>query len=115
MSLGIWENTISSRLNQCIMCFKNDYGFYHKRIWKDKIPAKIKIFLWLLSCNALVTKDNLQKRNWLGDPSCAFCDCPESISHLFFQWPVACVIWAIIAKCFGANNIPTNIEQLALV
>jgi len=69
---------------------KNDCGFSHKRIWKGKIPAKIKIFLWLLSCNALLTKDNLQKRKWMGDPSCAFCDCLESISHLFSSvlWPV---------------------------
>jgi hypothetical protein len=35
----------------------------------------------------------------------------ESISHLFFQCPVARVVWSIIAKCFGANNIPTNLEQ----
>jgi len=63
---------------------KNDCGFFHKRIWKGKIPAKIKIFLWLMSCGAILTKDNLRKRNWQGDPSCVFCDCVETISHLFF-------------------------------
>lgn len=41
---------------------KNDCGFFHKRIWKGKIPAKIKIFLWLMSCGAILTKDNLHKR-----------------------------------------------------
>ena len=46
---------------------KNDCGFYHKRIWRGKIRAKIKIFLWLLSCNALLTKDNLRnkKTGWV--------------------------------------------------
>lgn len=90
---------------------KNDNGVSHKRIWKGKTPAKIKILLWLMSSNAILTKDNLLKRNWQGDPKCAFCDNDETISHLFFQCPVARVIWSIIARCFGANNIPSNFHQ----
>ena len=41
---------------------KSESGIYRKRIWKGKIPAKIKIFLWLMTNNAILTKDNLQKR-----------------------------------------------------
>lgn len=74
---------------------KNENGIFHRRIWKGKIPAKIKIFLWLMSSNALLTKDNLRRRNWQGDPMCVFYECDETSSHLFFQCPVA--------KCFGAN------------
>lgn len=40
-----------------------------------------------------------------------FCDCLEAISHLFFHCPIARVIWSVIAKCFGANNIPSNLDQ----
>lgn len=90
---------------------KNEGGVYHKRIWKCKVPAKIKIFLWLITVGALLTKDNMRKRNWQGDPCCAFCDCVETSPHLFFQCPVAKVIWSVIAKCFGANNMPSNIQQ----
>jgi hypothetical protein len=36
----------------------SDAGPYHKVIWKGKIPAKIKIFLWLIMNNAILTKDN---------------------------------------------------------
>jgi hypothetical protein len=32
-------------------------------LWKIKIPLKIKIFLWLLYRDAILTKDNLVKRN----------------------------------------------------
>jgi hypothetical protein len=71
----------------------------------------IKIFLWLMSNDALLTKDNLKKRKWQGDPSCVFCDCEETISHLFFQCPVAKVIWVVVAKYFGASNIPMNLQQ----
>jgi len=90
---------------------RTECGIYHKRIWKGKIPAKIKIFLWLISFDAVLTKDNLCKRKWQGDPSCVFCDSKETISHLFFQCPVARVIWLIIAKCFRASNMPTNLQQ----
>jgi len=34
-----------------------------KFIWQAKIPLKIKIFMWLIYNNAILTKDNLVKRN----------------------------------------------------
>ena len=89
---------------------RNESGVYHKRIWKGKISAKIKIFLWLMSFDAVLTKDNLCKRKWQGDPTCVFYDCEETIPHLFFQCPIARVLWLIIAKCFGASNVPMNLQ-----
>jgi hypothetical protein len=32
-------------------------------LWKIKIPLKIKVVLWLLYRDAILTKDNLVKRN----------------------------------------------------
>ena len=52
----------------------NDVGPYHKKIWKGKITSKIKIFLWLVVNNAILTKDNLIRRKWAGNPTCHFCD-----------------------------------------
>jgi hypothetical protein len=77
---------------------------------KGKIPAKIKNFLCLMTNEAILTKENLRKRKWQGDPSCVFCSCVETTSHLFFQCPVAKVIWSIVAKCFGATNIPKDLQ-----
>jgi len=85
-------------------------GFYNRRIWIGKIPEKVKI-LWLMSNGAILTKDNLLKRKWQGDSSCVFCDEEETISHLFFQCPVARAIWLVVARCFGASNIPMNLQQ----
>ena len=39
---------------------------HFKHVWKAKIPYKIKIFLWLVENNAILTKDNLIKRHWTG-------------------------------------------------
>lgn len=78
---------------------KSDSSLLHKRIWKGKIPAKIKIFLWLMTNDAILTEDNLRKRKWIGDYSCAFCDEDETIAHLFFNYPISKVIWSVVAKC----------------
>lgn len=82
-----------------------------RKIWKSKIPAKIKVFLWLMMNNATLTKDNLLKRKWSGDPSCYFCDNDENISHLFFQCSTAKTVWAIVARSIGADNIPRSLSQ----
>jgi len=37
-------------------------GLNHSYIWKEKIPAKIKIFSWLVANNAILTRDNMVKR-----------------------------------------------------
>jgi hypothetical protein len=42
---------------------KDERGYAYKRIWKSKIPEKIKIFMWLLEQRVVLTKDNMLKRN----------------------------------------------------
>lgn len=90
---------------------KEDVGDPHSKIWKAKAPYKVKIFLWLLERGATLTKDNMIKRNWVGDPTCRFCSNVETTDHLFFQCPTAKVVWAGVAQCIGATNIPLNIKQ----
>jgi hypothetical protein len=67
------------------MIERHDYGPSFKMIWKAKIPLKIKIFMWLVSQNVILTKDNLIKRRWKGNSSCAFCSENENGGHLFFE------------------------------
>lgn len=84
----------------------NDAGPFHKKIWNGKILAKIKIFLWLIMTNAILTKDNLIRRKWLGSPTCYFCDEDESVSHLLFQCSSAKAVWAIIIMLFVLMMFP---------
>lgn len=86
-------------------------GPYHKKIWKSKVPAKIKIFLWLVLNNAILTKDNMIRRNWVGDPICYFCPLEESVNHLLFQCSMSKAVWAITAHCIGASDIPRTFDQ----
>jgi hypothetical protein len=79
--------------------------------WKAKIPLKIKIFLWYLKNGVVLTKDNLVKRQWKGCTKCCFCDVPESIQHLFFDCPMAKLMWGIVSFTFGIKK-PTNVGHL---
>jgi len=82
-----------------------------KYIWKGKIPPKIKILLCLVANIAILTKGDMIKRNWNWDPICYFCQQHESVTHLLFTCSVAKIIWAIIATCRGADNVPTSFAQ----
>ena len=57
----------------------------NKKIWKSKIPLKVKIFMWYLRRGVVLTKDNLARRNWPGSKKCCFCTHDETIKHLFFN------------------------------
>ena len=67
--------------------------------------------MWLLSNGVVLTKDNMLRRKWNGSPECFFCEHNESIDHLFFQCSIAKVVWACVARCFGASDIPGNLDQ----
>jgi hypothetical protein len=38
----------------------------NNKLWKLKIPLRIKVFGWYLRKGVVLTKDNLTKRNWHG-------------------------------------------------
>ena len=68
----------------------------NKKIWKSKIPLKVKIFMWYLQRGVVLTKVNLVRRNWHRRKKCSFCPHDETIKHIFFQCKLACSIWPII-------------------
>jgi len=41
----------------------------NKHIWKARVPLKIKVFMWLSQQEAILTKDNMAKRNWQRGPT----------------------------------------------
>jgi len=70
-----------------------------------------KIFMWWVENNAIITKDNLIRRHWIGVPACYFCHEDETIDHLFFQCSIAKITLGVLGFCFGTNDIPRNIQQ----
>jgi hypothetical protein len=72
--------------------------------------------MWLVSNKAILTKDNLLKKNWTGrDSSCSFCPQVETVDHLFFTCSVAKVIWGVVAKCLDTPYVPGELRSLYCV
>jgi len=82
-----------------------------QEIWHLRIPLKIKIFLWFLKKEVLLTKDNLVRRNWRGNRTCEFCKQSESIQHRFFDCIYAKFLWRVICSTTGLMP-PTNVVHL---
>jgi hypothetical protein len=62
---------------------------YVPAVWKIMVPPRVHFFLWLLSKNKLLTRDNLNKRKEVEDKTCLFCEEQESVHHLFYGCVVA--------------------------
>lgn len=75
------------------------------RIWKFSIPLSIKIFLYLMLKDKLLTKEVMLRRQFDCDESCVLCDsnCIESAYHLFFQCDFARRIWDGITQYLGSH------------
>jgi hypothetical protein len=58
------------------------------------------IFLWLLSKNKVMTRDNLAIRRKVEDPSCLFC---YELRHLFFECVVAKQLWSNMSDILGRD------------
>jgi hypothetical protein len=84
----------------------------YKFLWKSKLPQKIKIFIWLVVRNKILTKDNLKKRNRKGSQECCFCGGDESINHLFFHYPITRYVWRVIQVALNLVEIPRSISNL---
>jgi hypothetical protein len=67
--------------------------------------------MWFLHQRVLLTNDNLAKRKWEGSKKCCHCDQDETIQHLFFECPLAKVVWWIAHLSFNLAP-PKNITNL---
>ncbi|KAL3510138.1 hypothetical protein ACH5RR_029539 [Cinchona calisaya] len=61
-----------------------------KRLWKLKVPRKIKVFQWKVCQNILPTTSKLKTRGINLDEVCSFCSAPEEdLKHLFVTCSMA--------------------------
>jgi hypothetical protein len=133
----MWEELLSIASSIClndkddeIVWMVNSYGIYSSHslyrvvnfrgvepiflptVWKLHVPPRIHFFLWLVSKNKLLTRDNLGKRRRVDDPSCLFCSNNETVHHLLFDCVVAKKAWEEISIILGIN-IGLDYESIA--
>ena len=53
------------------------------------MSLRIKVFMWFVHKEVILTKDNLAKRNWEGSQRRCCCDQDETIKQLFLDYPLA--------------------------
>ncbi|KAF5193311.1 hypothetical protein FRX31_017102 [Thalictrum thalictroides] len=69
-------------------------AFPFKLVWEVSIPTNVKLFIWALLWERVLTIDNLNGRGIAIHNACALCNqCEESINHLFFGCPLVLDIW----------------------
>ena len=112
----IWSFDNSSKFSvqamYKIVSFRGIQPVYTPVVWSLYVPPRVHIFLWLLSNNKTLTRDNLAKRRSLEDLSCPFCSDTETITHLFFDCCVASVLWKHMSSIFDIQ-IGSNFESVA--
>ena len=94
-----------------IINFRGVIPIHVSAVWSLKIPPRIHFFLWLLSKNKVLARDNLSIRREVEDATCLFCSEQETVCHLFFDCVVAKQLWSYISECFGFN-VGMNFESI---
>jgi hypothetical protein len=79
----------SSQALYRIINFRGVKPVHTPAIWEIKIPPRVHFFLWLLTQNKVLTRENVSKRKHVEDCSCLFCCERETVHHLFFDCVVA--------------------------
>lgn len=79
---------------------------------KLKMPPRVKVFMWLVLRNSILTKDNLLCRGWTGDSKCSICGGEETVSQLFFHRSIAKLLWNIMKCAFDMFDILDSVHDL---
>ena len=87
-----------------------------RHIWKNKIPKKVKFFLWSLAYRSLNTHEKLQRKiqNTLISPSmCCLCaKDEETLDHLFLHCPFTKKAWNTLFGIFDLELcLPSKIDS----
>ena len=66
-----------------------------RRLWKIKVPMKVRIFIWLMLEDKILTQEVLGVRGCIVQPGCHLCDSSvmESRDHLMWECPFARRFW----------------------
>jgi hypothetical protein len=102
-SFGVY----SSHSLYSIINFRGVMHVYISSVWKMIIPPRVHFLLWLLSKNKLLTRDNMEKKEWRIKPV---------FSVLNRRQCIICVVakkaWESISGIFGFS-IGSNFESMA--
>lgn len=83
----------------------------NQKIWKSKIPLKVKIFLWLAFQDRLQTTSQLKVRKWKGVDKCILCGVSETTDHILFTCVLANFVWTSIKEMLKWEKTPKSLDN----
>ena len=107
---------IYSTVKSLYLDYTNDHTrFPRKYIWKMKAALKVKIFMWFLYQNTLLTKDNLTRQKWKLYKMLFVIKMKQYIIlFIYIPCPLAKMVWHIVYMVFylrSGNNITNLFEN----
>jgi ribonuclease HI len=96
------EGQVTSKLAYKVQMLEGrgeETKFWYTEIWEWQLPIKVKLFIWLLLEQRILTWDNLIKRGFQGPSLCVLCkDSEETMLHLFGECRFIKNIWHTLTK-----------------
>jgi hypothetical protein len=78
--------------------------FKASSVWRAQAEPKCRFFAWLALQRKAPAADNLMKKNWPCDPSCALCYCElETTDYLLTECNFAEAVWDRVAQEFQVH------------
>lgn len=71
------------------------------RVWRLKVPPRMKVFAWLIFYDKILTADNLAKRGWNLPSMCFLCRrANENVKHMFSECRFTLKVYEYLSICF---------------
>jgi hypothetical protein len=79
--------------------------YWYSNIWEWQLPLKVKLFIWLLLEQRILTQENLNKMGIFCPSLCVLCgNSEETMSHIFGDYSFINFIWKTITKELKLDN-----------
>lgn len=75
-------------------------------------PQRIKVFLWLVIKNRVLSKQNLKNRNWKENFNYFWCGCMETTKHIFFDCRITSFTWRVISTVMNMHIMSKTAENM---
>ena len=86
------------------------------RIWKFRLPNKIKVFMWRACHNILPTLERLRQRRIIENALCPICmQAPETIIHALWECGAAQDVWASCSHRVLQKGLTAQVSVFWLV
>jgi hypothetical protein len=72
--------------------------FHFKKVWRARVPPKVKVFLWQLIRVKLPCSEQVAKRLGPSNGERALCGELEDCYHIFFSCTLAMFKWASVRE-----------------